>query len=97
MTDTNPNYTNGEASFLVFEKVYRRPLPADIADPSFGLGTNAFIGQDGGDVFALLNIGYNFDGTHPWSGVLVTQAEPLRPFLYRTSMALTATIRSAGA
>lgn len=62
-TDTNPTYSEGEASSLVFEKIYRRPLPTDIADPSFGLGTNELIGQDGGDVFALLDIGYNFDGT----------------------------------
>ncbi|MGH8508150.1 MAG: hypothetical protein ACREVH_05470, partial [Gammaproteobacteria bacterium] len=52
LTDTNPNYTNGKASSLVFEKVYRRPLPTGIASPSFGLGTSEFIGQDGGDVFA---------------------------------------------
>ncbi|MGH8566299.1 MAG: esterase-like activity of phytase family protein [Gammaproteobacteria bacterium] len=32
--------------------------------------------------------------SHPWSGVLGTRAYPLRSFPYRTSMALTATIRS---
>ena len=63
LTDTNPNYALGAGSPLVFEKVYRRPLPTSITDPSFGLGTDRFIGQDGGDVFALLQIGYNFDGT----------------------------------
>ncbi|MGH8480249.1 MAG: alkaline phosphatase family protein [Gammaproteobacteria bacterium] len=62
-TDPNPNYALGAGSRIVFEKVYHRPLPTDITDPSFGLGTDEFIGQDGGDVFALLNIGYNFDGT----------------------------------
>jgi predicted AlkP superfamily pyrophosphatase or phosphodiesterase len=40
LIDTNPNYTLGAAGRLVFEKVYRRPLPADINDPSLGLGTN---------------------------------------------------------
>ncbi|MGH8471680.1 MAG: alkaline phosphatase family protein, partial [Gammaproteobacteria bacterium] len=74
LTDTNPNYTKGEASALVFEKVYRRPLPTDIADPFFGLGTNEFIGQDGGDVFALLNVGYNFDGTQ--SPVILRLGDP---------------------
>jgi hypothetical protein len=63
LIDTNPNYTLGAAGRPVFEKVYRRPLPADINDPSFGLGTNEFIGQDSGDLFALLSLGYNFDGT----------------------------------
>ena len=63
LVDANPNYTNGAASIPVFDKVYRRPVPADIADPSFGRGTSEFIGQDSGDVSALLTVGYNFDGT----------------------------------
>ena len=41
----------------------RRPVPADITDPSFGRATSEFIGQDSGDVSALLTVGYNFDGT----------------------------------
>jgi predicted AlkP superfamily phosphohydrolase/phosphomutase len=60
--DTNPYYTQGKGTPL-FDKVYRRPLPNNLNDPLFGLGTNEFIGQDSGDVFALLNLGYNFDGT----------------------------------
>lgn len=60
--DTNPNYTQGGSGAL-FDKIYSRPLPKDLNDPSFGLGTNEFIGQDSGDVFAMLNLGYNFDGT----------------------------------
>ena len=47
----------------MFDKIYRRPFPADITDPSFGRGTSEFIGQDSGDVSALLTVGYNFDGT----------------------------------
>jgi hypothetical protein len=47
----------------VFDKVYARPLPASLDDPLFGRGTDEFIGQDSGDVFALLTVGYNFDGT----------------------------------
>lgn len=62
LVDTNPNYTNG-ASSPIFDKIYDRPLPSDINDPSFGLGTSEYIGQDTGDVFALLTEGYNFDGT----------------------------------
>lgn len=45
----------------MFGKIYVRP--ADLGDPDFGRRTGAFIGQDSGDVSALLSIGYNFDGT----------------------------------
>jgi hypothetical protein len=45
----------------MFDKVYTRP--ASLGDPDFGRRTSAFIGQDSGDVFALLSVGYNFDGT----------------------------------
>lgn len=60
--DTNPNYTLGSRAELVFDKIYRRPV-SDSNDSSFGLETNEFIGQDSGDVFALMKLGYNFDGT----------------------------------
>ncbi len=63
LADTNSNYTNGAASVPVFDKVYDRPIPTDLNDPTFGLGTSDYIGQDSGDVFALLTSGYNFDGT----------------------------------
>ncbi len=58
LIDTNFNYTDGSTS--VFNKVYIRPV--DFNDPNFGLETSDFIGQDSGDVFALLTEGYNFDG-----------------------------------
>lgn len=61
--DTNPNYTNGALSVPVFEKLFVRPTPGGVNDPNFGLGTSQFIGQDSGDVYALMTIGYNFDGT----------------------------------
>lgn len=61
--DTNPNYTNGAASIPVFDKVILRPTPGGVNDPSFGLDTSQFIGQDSGDVYAMLTVGYNFDGT----------------------------------
>ncbi|MCI0445497.1 alkaline phosphatase family protein, partial [bacterium] len=62
-SDTNTIYTLGAPSVPVFDKVYSRPLPADDNDPTFGRSTNEFVGQDSGDVFALLTPGYNFDGT----------------------------------
>jgi len=62
LADTNPNYTRGQV-VPIFSQIYSRPVPSDLNDPSFGLDTNEFIGQDYGDVFALLNVGYNFDGT----------------------------------
>ena len=65
--DTNPNYTLGSKAVPIFDKIYSRPVPSDVNDPLnaslFGLDTNEFIGQDSGDVFALLKVGYNFDGT----------------------------------
>jgi hypothetical protein len=47
----------------VFQQVFARPTPAHPADPLFGLGTSRVIGQDSGDVYATLSLGYNFDGT----------------------------------
>ena len=61
--DTNPIYTLGAAGVPVFDQVHVRPVPLNINDPQFGRGTSEFIGQDSGDVFATLRIGYNFDGT----------------------------------
>jgi hypothetical protein len=60
--DTNPNYALGGPQ-AIFDKIYPRPLPANLNDPTFGLGTSEFVGQDTGDVFAIMNEGYNFDGT----------------------------------
>jgi predicted AlkP superfamily pyrophosphatase or phosphodiesterase len=62
-TDTNPNYTLGAPSVALFDQVHARPLPAEINDPSFGRTTTELIGQDSGDVYAILRVGYNFDGT----------------------------------
>ena len=61
LVDTNLHYTPGVSERSVFDKIYTRP--ASLGDPDFGKRTSAFIGQDSGDVFALLSIGYNFDGT----------------------------------
>jgi predicted AlkP superfamily pyrophosphatase or phosphodiesterase len=61
--DTNPNYTSGSGTVAIFDKIYARPIPSDPNDPKFGLDTSEFIGQDTGDVFAIMKLGYNFDGT----------------------------------
>jgi predicted AlkP superfamily pyrophosphatase or phosphodiesterase len=59
--DTNANYVG--AAKNVFQNVYQRPVPTNINDAAFGLSSSEAIAQDGGDVFALLAEGYNFDGT----------------------------------
>ncbi len=62
--DTNANYTNGAASVGVFDKVYNRDVPATATTANDVINARGtFIGQDTGDVFALLKTGYNFDGT----------------------------------
>ncbi|BAY16966.1 hypothetical protein NIES21_28000 [Anabaenopsis circularis NIES-21] len=61
LVDNNPNYLRGRQS-AVFDLIYPRPLPSDVNDPKFGLGTSEFVGQDTGDVFAIMREGYNFDG-----------------------------------
>lgn len=63
LTDTNPAYALSRRPVPVFDKVFKRPVPADLNDPAFGRSTTEVIGQDSGDVFALLATGYNFDGT----------------------------------
>ena len=70
--DTNPLYTLGSRKRPVFDKVHTRPV--DLRDPDFGRSTNAFIGQDSGDVFAVLSLGYNFDGTQ--NPVVIRRGDP---------------------
>ena len=60
--DTNPNYVRGRKD-PVFDQVVARPVPAHSTDPPLGEGTSRVIGQDFGDVYATLALGYNFDGT----------------------------------
>jgi predicted AlkP superfamily pyrophosphatase or phosphodiesterase len=73
--DTNPIYTRGEDQVPVFDKVYLRPVPNDPTDPTFGRATNENIGQDFGDVFAMLSTGYNFDGVQ--SPVIYRLSDPI--------------------
>jgi predicted AlkP superfamily pyrophosphatase or phosphodiesterase len=64
--DSNTFYTQGGTKPL-FSVVEPRPLPA-------ASGTNASIGQDSGDIFAILSPGYNFDGTQ--SPVVARTGDP---------------------
>jgi len=73
LTDSNPNYTNGATT--VFDKIFTRPVPDDINDPQFGRQTNEFIGQDSGDVFAMMRTGYNFDGVQ--TPVVIRKDDPV--------------------
>jgi predicted AlkP superfamily pyrophosphatase or phosphodiesterase len=75
--DTNPLYTLGKPSVSIFDKIYTRP--ANLGDPNFGLETDNVIGQDFGDVFATLTVGYNFDGTQ--SPVVTRQGDTSAQFL----------------
>ena len=63
LTDDNAVYTRGNAGKTIFDRIYTRPIPARLDDPKLGRTTTPFIGQDSGDIYALLRIGYNFDGT----------------------------------
>lgn len=60
--DTNTNYAPDGAA-AIFDKVYSRPVPANPTAADIIKASSEFIGQDTGDVFALLSLGYNFDGT----------------------------------
>jgi phosphodiesterase/alkaline phosphatase D-like protein/predicted AlkP superfamily pyrophosphatase or phosphodiesterase len=62
--DTNSNYVIGATNTAVFDKVYNRAVPATATTANDIINARGeFIGEDTGDVFALLKIGYNFDGT----------------------------------
>ena len=62
-SDANSNYAPHRRSAPVFDQVFARPAPLKPGDPALGLGTSRVIGQDSGDVYATLSLGYNFDGT----------------------------------
>jgi len=57
--DTNSTYAPDGAQ-PVFAQVVSRPTGGNAP---LGLATSRVIGQDAGDVFAVMNLGYNFDGT----------------------------------
>lgn len=66
--DTNPYYQNPDLTTTVpggkkvFTEVASRPFSCPSGAP-VGFCTSAQIGQDFGDVFAIMDVGYNFDGT----------------------------------
>ncbi len=61
--DTNANYTNGAASVGIFDKIYNREATGANTVNDVINARGSFIGQDTGDVLAILKTGYNFDGT----------------------------------
>jgi predicted AlkP superfamily pyrophosphatase or phosphodiesterase len=64
LIDSNSNYVTRSPSTGVFDKVYNREIPATAKTANDIINARgAFVGQDTGDVFALLKTGYNFDGT----------------------------------
>jgi uncharacterized repeat protein (TIGR01451 family) len=64
LADNNPNYLNkGATSNTVFDKIYARQVPPTATTANEVINARGeFIGEDTGDVFALLSTGYNFDG-----------------------------------
>lgn len=64
LQDENATYAPDGAVSL-FDKIYERPVPENPTAEDIINATNGFIGQDTGDVFALLAEGYNFDGFRP--------------------------------
>lgn len=58
-TDDNPTFNGSLAEGKIFGHVIERPTAC--GNPGFC--TDERIGQDYGDVFAMLDLGYNFDGT----------------------------------
>jgi Ca2+-binding RTX toxin-like protein len=62
----------------VFDKIYNREIPATATTANDIINARgAFVGQDTGDVFALLKTGYNFDGTQ--ATPVVRQGDPANP------------------
>ena len=59
--DTDTVY-NPTGAVGLFDIVRGRPLGQGVNDPNLGRLTDDLVGQDSGDVFAVLKSGYNFDG-----------------------------------
>ncbi|MFM2303608.1 MAG: hypothetical protein RLZZ135_1018 [Cyanobacteriota bacterium] len=81
LVDTNPNYVTGAASNAIFDKVYNRTVPANSTADDIIKGRGDSIGQDTGDVFALLKQGYNFDGTQATPVIRKDDAASTTPVL----------------
>jgi predicted AlkP superfamily pyrophosphatase or phosphodiesterase len=59
--DTNSTYAP-DKDVPLFDEIYARPVPDDPTVEDIVTASNEFIGQDTGDIVALLSLGYNFDG-----------------------------------
>lgn len=81
LQDSNSNYTLGSNPVSIFDNVYKRPLPSKINDPSFGRGTNEFIGQDAGDVLGILTVGYNFEGIQTPVVIRLGDSDQVKPIV----------------
>jgi predicted AlkP superfamily pyrophosphatase or phosphodiesterase len=74
LNETNPNFTQGAASTPIFDKIYSRPVSANPTAQEIIQARSEFIGQDTGDVFALLSLGYNFDAVQ--NPVVIRAGDP---------------------
>ncbi|BFM40955.1 phytase [Synechocystis sp. LKSZ1] len=77
LVDTNPNYVNsGATSNKVFDKIYSRQVPANATTANEVINARGeFIGEDTGDVFALLSTGYNFDGVQSATAPVIRKGD----------------------
>lgn len=73
LADSNTTYARSAVGLPVFDRVHARPTTTNLNDPNFGRQTSKYIGQDSGDIHALLRLGYNFDGTQ--NPVVVRQGD----------------------
>jgi predicted AlkP superfamily pyrophosphatase or phosphodiesterase len=64
LQDTNPNYAL-QGAVPLFDKVYERPVSDNPTVEEIITASSEFIGQDTGDVFAVLQPGYQFDAFQP--------------------------------
>lgn len=72
--DTNPTYAP-DRSVDLFDKIYERSVPENPTVEDIITARSEFIGQDTGDVLALMDLGYNFDGFQP-SVLRINDAAP---------------------
>jgi predicted AlkP superfamily pyrophosphatase or phosphodiesterase len=74
----DPNAYYNPLQRKLFSHVWTRPF--DCGDPNPGLCTSDDIGQDSGDIVALMVEGYNFDGTQAPQAVMRLGDESAVPF-----------------
>ncbi len=81
LADNNPNYVNkGVTSNTVFDKIYSRQVAATAKTANEVINARGeFIGEDTGDVFALLSVGYNFDGVQSATAPVIRKGDTASP------------------